>query len=197
MGKSPTQPEHIAQDTKKHILDTARQLFSDFSYLGVSMNDIAKKLNITKAALYYHFKGKEEIYNNVLNDVMDDLKLVIEDALNETTVEKKLQKFIKNYLDFGANEKNFIKATLLNLSTTDSYVMECLHTSKQAVTDMVLPLVKELTAHKNLTEKVDCDLLTSLLMGTMNFLLLDYSLTRKKYDSSKIANQLSTIIFHL
>ena len=25
------------------------------------MNDITKKLNITKAALYYHFTGKEEV----------------------------------------------------------------------------------------------------------------------------------------
>ena len=45
----------ISEGSKKYITDTARRLFSEFSYLGVSMNDIAKKLNITKAALYYHF----------------------------------------------------------------------------------------------------------------------------------------------
>jgi len=33
--------------------------------LGVSISDIAKKLNITKAALYYHF-GKAEIYEKSL-----------------------------------------------------------------------------------------------------------------------------------
>ena len=59
------QPEGVIQDTKKYITDTARRLFSEFSYLGVSMNDIAKKLNITKAALYYHFTGKAEIYRKV------------------------------------------------------------------------------------------------------------------------------------
>ena len=52
------QPEDVIHDTKKYITDTAQRLFSEFSYLGVSINDIAKKLNITKAALYYHFTGK-------------------------------------------------------------------------------------------------------------------------------------------
>jgi len=88
----------VIRDTKKHIINAARHLFSDFSYLGVSMDDIAKKLNITKAALYYHFKGKEEIYKKVLDDDFSDLSLLIMEALKETTIEKKLQKLIKNYL---------------------------------------------------------------------------------------------------
>ncbi|MFZ2975824.1 MAG: TetR/AcrR family transcriptional regulator [Candidatus Moraniibacteriota bacterium] len=68
------QPEDVIQDTKKYIIDTARQFFSEYGYLGVSMNDIAKKLNITKAALYYHFTGKAEIYEKVLNEVFNPLK---------------------------------------------------------------------------------------------------------------------------
>ena len=28
------QPEDVIQDTKKYIIDTARRLFSEFSYLG-------------------------------------------------------------------------------------------------------------------------------------------------------------------
>ncbi|MCK5510631.1 helix-turn-helix transcriptional regulator, partial [Candidatus Parcubacteria bacterium] len=59
--------QDIIQDTKKQIISIARQLFSDYSYLGVSMSDIAKKVNITKEALYYHFTGKVEIYQEVLD----------------------------------------------------------------------------------------------------------------------------------
>jgi len=50
--------EGVVGDTKKYIIGTARRLFSKYSYLGVSMSDIAKKLNFTKAALYYHLPAK-------------------------------------------------------------------------------------------------------------------------------------------
>ena len=65
------QQKNIVQDTKTHIIKVARQLFSEYSYLGVSMSDIAKNLNMTKAALYYHFSGKSEIYKKVLDGVFD------------------------------------------------------------------------------------------------------------------------------
>ena len=73
------------------------------------MNDIAKKLNITKAALYYHFTGKTEIYKNVLNEVFSNLSLTINAAFNEKTVDKKLRKLIKNYLDFGFKARKSFK----------------------------------------------------------------------------------------
>ncbi|MCK5459726.1 helix-turn-helix transcriptional regulator, partial [Candidatus Parcubacteria bacterium] len=50
-----TEAKHGLNNAKKNIIKAARGLFSEYSYLGVSMSDIAKKLNITKAALYYHF----------------------------------------------------------------------------------------------------------------------------------------------
>lgn len=102
-----SQSKDAIQDTKKCIVDTARGLFLEFTYLGVSMDDIAKKLNIAKASLYYHFTGKTEIYEKVLDEVFDDLNLAIGEAMSEISINKKLYKLIKNYLDFGFKEKNY------------------------------------------------------------------------------------------
>ena len=96
MTMAKKQPENNIQDTRQYIIDTARQLFSEFSYLGVSMSDIARKLNITKAALYYHFNSKAEIYKEVLNKVFENLESVISEALKEKIAEQKLFKLIKN-----------------------------------------------------------------------------------------------------
>lgn len=42
----------MSGDTKERILETALELFAQSGYLGTSMNDIAKRLKITKGALY-------------------------------------------------------------------------------------------------------------------------------------------------
>ncbi len=44
---------------KQAILEVAADLFAKYGYDAVSMNDIAKKLKITKPALYYHFKVRK------------------------------------------------------------------------------------------------------------------------------------------
>lgn len=51
---------------KERILEEALQLFSQNGYTGTSMNDIAAKLGVTKAALYKHYKSKQEILDSIV-----------------------------------------------------------------------------------------------------------------------------------
>ncbi len=189
------QPEDVIQDTKKYIIDTARQFFSEYSYLGVSMNDIAKKLDITKAALYYHFTGKSEIYEKVLGEVFDDLSLTITEVMNEATIDKKLYKLIKNYLDFGFKEKNLIKALMLKLSPADDQITKCIAKLREQVTNLIQPVMEEVLVSKKLTNKVDSRLLTSMLTSMMDGLLLEYSFFNKKINSAKISDQIIAVLF--
>ena len=189
------QSEDIIQGTKEYIIDTARHLFSEFSYLGVSMNDIAKKLNITKAALYYHFTGKAEIYRKVLDEVFNDLSSSIKEALNETVIEKKIRKLIKNYLDFGFKEKNLIKALILKLSPTDPQIKKHIIQLRGRIADLIQPAVEEMFLNKKLAQKIDGRLLTSLFTGMMDILLLEYSFLNKKIDSKKVSNQIIAALF--
>ena len=56
----------MAGDTKERILETALELFAQNGYPGTSMNDIARQLGITKAALYKHYTGKQEILDKIV-----------------------------------------------------------------------------------------------------------------------------------
>ena len=56
----------MAADTKERILDAALALFAQNGYPGTSMRDIASTLGITKAALYKHYTGKQEILDSIV-----------------------------------------------------------------------------------------------------------------------------------
>lgn len=56
---------------KESIIEVASELFSKSGYRSVSMSSIAKKLKITKPALYYHFKNKEELYMKAINNAFE------------------------------------------------------------------------------------------------------------------------------
>ena len=57
----PGQDGPAAAPTRQRILDVALDLFIDQGYDGTSLRQIADRLGITKAALYYHFGAKEDI----------------------------------------------------------------------------------------------------------------------------------------
>ena len=59
----------MSGNTKERIMETALELFSQSGYLGTSMNDIAKQLGITKAALYKHYTSKQEILDRIVEQM--------------------------------------------------------------------------------------------------------------------------------
>ncbi len=59
---------------KKEILDIALKYFAKNGYENTSLDEIAKDVNITKPAIYYHFKNKKEIYNQIFINHYKNLK---------------------------------------------------------------------------------------------------------------------------
>lgn len=62
-ARPATQPQggDGARSTRERILDVALELFTKQGYDKTSLRDIAERLGITKAALYYHFARKQDI----------------------------------------------------------------------------------------------------------------------------------------
>ena len=49
------------RETRERILEAALDLFIELGYEGTSLREIANRLGVTKAALYYYFESKDEI----------------------------------------------------------------------------------------------------------------------------------------
>src|SRR5438552_18244211 len=72
-----TRPDtHARPDTRARIQSVALELFAEQGYDKTSLREIAERLDVTKAALYYHFKSKEDIVASLVDDYVgqyDDL----------------------------------------------------------------------------------------------------------------------------
>ncbi|MFD7031774.1 TetR/AcrR family transcriptional regulator [Streptomyces sp. NPDC059917] len=61
-------PQPRRGNTRQLIQDVALELFAEQGYEKTSLREIAERLEVTKAALYYHFKTKEEILISIFDD---------------------------------------------------------------------------------------------------------------------------------
>jgi AcrR family transcriptional regulator len=64
------------RDTRAQAQKVALELFAEQGYEKTSLREIAERLGVTKAALYYHFKSKEDIVHSFTDDyfaAIDDL----------------------------------------------------------------------------------------------------------------------------
>lgn len=61
------------RETRQQILEVARELFLSKGYKGVSMKEVAEEVQVTSAALYYHFPGgKQDLFFNIIQKMLED-----------------------------------------------------------------------------------------------------------------------------
>src|SRR6185437_850924 len=76
-----TDMEHTAPtprtDTRSRVQKVALELFAEQGYEKTSLREIAERLGVTKAALYYHFRSKEDIVRSFVEDYRAELEKVI------------------------------------------------------------------------------------------------------------------------
>ncbi|MEM8937039.1 MAG: helix-turn-helix domain-containing protein [Pseudomonadota bacterium] len=63
----------MTKSTRDQLLETARGLFAERGYYGVSIANIADELGLTKQALLYHFPNKDKLYGEVLHQISMEL----------------------------------------------------------------------------------------------------------------------------
>ncbi|CQR45826.1 Biofilm operon icaADBC HTH-type negative transcriptional regulator IcaR [Paraliobacillus sp. PM-2] len=75
------------------IKDAALDLFATYGYEGTSLADIAKEVGIKKQSIYAHFKGKDDLFLQVLKETFS-IELKREDTYLRTNFDKPLNVFL-------------------------------------------------------------------------------------------------------
>lgn len=92
---------------KQEILTVAAKLFREKTYLGTTIDDIASKIKINKATIYFYFENKEQILYEIISTALIDLT---ENAKNIISTDaspmKKLESLIKMHLKIGIDSAN-------------------------------------------------------------------------------------------
>ncbi|MDX3572259.1 TetR/AcrR family transcriptional regulator [Streptomyces sp. ID05-47C] len=84
-------------NTRQRIQDVALDLFAAQGYEKTSLREIAEHLEVTKAALYYHFKTKEEIIVSIFTDLTKPIEDLIEWGRSQPPTLDTKQELLRRY----------------------------------------------------------------------------------------------------
>jgi AcrR family transcriptional regulator len=96
----------VTESTRTRIQRVALDLFTEQGYEKTSLREVAERLGLTKAALYYHFKSKDEIVSSLVEDRLTGFDELIKEAegLPPTAASRRL--IIERYADaFHASDQ--------------------------------------------------------------------------------------------
>ncbi|WMJ89958.1 TetR/AcrR family transcriptional regulator [Anaerocolumna sp. MB42-C2] len=73
-----------AKEIKRNEISiAAKELFTDYGYKSVSMDQIAQKANVAKGTLYLYFKDKEDLFLYLANGFIKEFDSYVEGIVNK------------------------------------------------------------------------------------------------------------------
>jgi AcrR family transcriptional regulator len=102
---------------REQILVTAKSLFIQQGYHGLAMRQISDAVGVSKAALYYHFKDKEELFLAIIRNNLDEIESAI-DAIQfrKISCTEKIVLFVEYVLKQPAEQRAMIRLASQEMS---------------------------------------------------------------------------------
>jgi AcrR family transcriptional regulator len=115
-----TKEAHARPDTRERIQAVALELFAEQGYDKTSLREIAERLDVTKAALYYHFKSKEDIVSSLVEDYFGQIDELVAwgRALPKTPASR--AEVLRRYFDIVAGGSQVFRMLQHNQASVNS-----------------------------------------------------------------------------
>ena len=84
-----------AQQTRETILVAALDMFCEKGYTRTTFDEIAKKINLTKGAIYWHFRNKPDIIKALIIEAFEHNQAAINQEISEVKTLNDLLRYFK------------------------------------------------------------------------------------------------------
>lgn len=91
----------IEQARRAQIIACAIECISEIGYLNTTVAEVARRAEISKGVVFYHFEGKDDLFWQVVVEIYTDAALSMHAAISEApSWEGKLRRYIESNLEY-------------------------------------------------------------------------------------------------
>ncbi|MGA5534448.1 TetR/AcrR family transcriptional regulator [Mycolicibacterium nivoides] len=107
--------------TRERLVEAAVRLITRHGFAGTSLQMIADELGFTKAAIYYHFRTREQLLSAVVEPFLTQIQTVIEEAEGQRSAAGRADQMVRGYAELAVHNR-----ALVSVLASDPSVNEAL-----------------------------------------------------------------------
>jgi AcrR family transcriptional regulator len=175
------------------LLAVAVAVFNERGYDGTSMEDLSRRLGISKSAIYHHVDSKEDLLSMALDRALDGLfEALVGVRRSEAPAIDRLEHLVRSSVDVLVERLPYV--TLLLRVRGNTEVERRAMARRRQFDRAVAALVTEAAADGDVRTDVDPAVTARLLFGLVNS-LVEWYRPRRTFDSVDIADAVCAIAF--
>lgn len=179
-----------SETTYNNIIKAAARCFSQNGFSETTMDQIAKEAGVSKGALYWHFKSKEELFVKLKEqNIAEVLQTLRKSFASMGTFDSKLAEGSNLY--FSSLTPGQRKAARLNMefwaaAPKISELSTMLNDQYNRLQAFLKFTIEEAVEKGELRRTIDSEALSTILLATLDGLELHWTVLEKDFDWQKI-----------
>jgi len=166
--------------TQAKIIESAVQLFCTKGFDATSVDEIAQACEINKAMIYYYYKNKSGLYEEVMSSLMENIYTQMIDSYEKSSYDpiKSLKAFIYTYIKYAFEHPYFPALLLRELSDSGAHLPENMFSKMRQIFKLLSKILKEGEA-AGLFFDVKPMMIHFMIIGTINLMVTTLPLREK------------------
>ncbi len=175
------------------ILEVAMKLFAHKGYAGCSIREICQAAGVTKPVLYYHFRSKEHLYQELMLDIFNQTrKNLLRLSTFRGSLRDRLVKYVTAEFRNCRREPNSIRLLFrMMFSPEGEYPNFNFVAEYKRERSVVAGFIRE---HAPKSNPADTELVSSALMGMMLMQILEYFFTGRRTLTRRTAERVIDLL---
>ncbi|SDN04459.1 transcriptional regulator, TetR family [Bacillus sp. OK048] len=131
-------------DRKRLILEAAAKSFSLYGYKATTMDQVAKLAGVGKGTIYTFFKTKEELFDEIINSLIADIRTEVEGAMDDSAaILENVNRVLVQVHEFRKSHQLTIKLIQEERDMGTQTVVEAMQRVEQSIIQYMKVIIQE------------------------------------------------------
>ncbi|MGK7377907.1 TetR/AcrR family transcriptional regulator [Planococcus sp. 1R117A] len=165
--------------TQQQLKEAALNRFAEHGYDGTSMAHIAEDVGIKKQSIYTYFKGKDELFLQVFNEVMENEITTVVGFIEQNkahSIESFLYDFLihhKERYEQNADTKFWLRISFFPPAHLYDEVMKNVYAYLDKMEELLEPIMEKAADEKQLSATIDVQRATAAFLGVLDGIFVE------------------------
>jgi AcrR family transcriptional regulator len=175
------------------ILNVATELFARKGYAGSSIREICLAAGVTKPVLYYHFRSKEHLYQELLLDMFNQTrKTLLRLSKYRGSLRERLVLYVSSEFSNCRKDPNNVRLLFrMMFAPEGEYPQFNFVEEFKREREVIAQFIRE---HISKSKRTNPELISGALMGMMLMQILEYLFTGRRTLTRRTAEKLVDLL---
>lgn len=174
-------------DRKQEIIEAASKSFSLFGYKATTMDQVARLANVGKGTIYTFFKNKEELFNEITEELLDDMTLAAQESIDpELPFKNNVHNALYRMLEFRIEHQLTIKLFQEERDIGTPIVHEVMNKMEDVILSFIEDKV-QIAIDREMIRPCDPSLTAFVFLKLYIALIFDWEIKRGPLKKEEIA----------